>query len=38
MAMVLIEEVLCGMDEAKALLDQAFLILGRCCTNRANPA
>jgi hypothetical protein len=27
MAMVLIEEVLCSMDEAKALLDQAFLIL-----------
>ena len=27
MAMVLIEEVLCGMDEAKVLLDQAFAVL-----------
>jgi hypothetical protein len=38
MAMVLIEEVLCGMDEAKGLLDQAFFILAEVVEDMAPAA
>lgn len=38
MAMVLIEEVLCGMDEAKVLLDQAFVILAEVVEDMAPAA